>query len=233
MIEWNGAPEVISLDQIAMDELLQVRNKVDQATVRKYAEQMGAGVEFPPLKVARIEGSLFLVDGWHRVSATRKIGASETLALVVEMTREAAIWEAARANLTHGLPLKTSERRAVFQAYVRAGENKQGRKLKPYRDIAKDLGGIAQYTTIRGWMEKDFKRIFTSMGDKGGHKNPNAGPPKLDLEAEFQRQADEALDNALNFANLLKNPHSRHEIIAKAEQVLKAMKILPHEEPDF
>jgi hypothetical protein len=233
MMDWARAPELVPLERIVKDELLQVRSSIHEPTVKKYAEQMTVGVEFPPIRIARVDGVLLLVDGWHRVAATWTNGTDDIPAVIADMTREAAIWEAARANLTHGLPLARSARREVFRAYVRGDQHKRGRKLKSYRDMAYDLGGIAQYTTIRGWMQKDFKSIFRAMGGGGGHLNPNAGPPKPDLDIEYQQQAFEALDNALNFANLLRDPVRRYEVISRAEGVVEAMKLHPHEKPDF
>ena len=171
----------VSISEIVRDDLLQVRKKLDRATVNKYAEQMLAGAAFPPVTVARINGELFLLDGWHRMSAAECIEAREIDAVVTNMSRQDAIWEAARANLTHGLPLKKTEQREVFRAYVRSGRHNHGGKYKSYREIAKELGGLAQYTTIRSWMEKDFRRVFNSMSGHGGTSNPAAGPPKVDL----------------------------------------------------
>lgn len=225
--------QVVALDQIVLDDLLQVRNKVDQGVVKKYAEQMGMGIEFPPIRLARIDDALFLVDGWHRVGAVRTNGKTEVIATVTPMTRQEAIWEAAQANLSHGLPLKRSERRAVFKAYIHAGKHKQGKKYKSYRVIAEELGGIAQHTTVRGWMEKDFKRIFKAMGDSEGPFNSEAGPRKMDLEHEHLRQALEALNNALALTAALHDPTRRHEVIQRVERVLKKMKEKPHEAGDF
>jgi hypothetical protein len=225
--------QVVALDQIVMDELLQVRNKVDQGVVKKYAEQMVMGIEFPPIRLARIDDALFLTDGWHRVGAARTNGKTEVIATVTPMTRQEATWEAAQANLRHGLPLKRSERRAVFKAYVQAGNHKQGKKYKSYRVIAEELGGIAQHTTIRGWMEKDFKRIFKAMGDSEGPFNAEAGPPKVNLEHEHLRQSLEALDNALALTAALQDPTKRYEVIQRAEKMLKKMKEKPYEAGDF
>ena len=54
----------VALRDILRDNALQVRTRVDPRTVRHYAEAMQAGAEFPPIKLARIDNSLYLVDGW-------------------------------------------------------------------------------------------------------------------------------------------------------------------------
>jgi hypothetical protein len=232
MIEVNVIEEMISLDQVVMDDSLQVRSKLDHPTIVKYAEQMAADVDFPPVKIARIADKLFLVDGWHRISAARRNNSVDILAVISDMSREEALWAAAQANLTHGLPIKKGERREVFRAYVRAGQHKRGLKLKSYRDIASELGGLAGHTTLRGWMQKDFRKIFNSMGGPEGQRNPDAGPPKVDPDLAYRRQAKEALEHVLNFADLLKNSGYRYEIIQATEKVLEAMKKKPHEKPE-
>lgn len=104
----------------------QVRVKVDGGTVQNYASEMRAGAAFPPLRIARIDGALYLVDGWHRLEAARVNGESSVGAVVSDMTEAEAQWAAAQANLTHGLPLKPREVREVFRAYVRSKQHRKG-----------------------------------------------------------------------------------------------------------
>lgn len=100
----TNTSEPVRLHLIAMDESLQVRKKLDLATVKRYAAAMEVHAEFPPVLLGRIGDGLLLVDGWHRVSAARMAGREEIDAIITTMTHEEAVWAAAGANLKHGLP---------------------------------------------------------------------------------------------------------------------------------
>jgi hypothetical protein len=229
----KNTTESVPLHQIAMDETLQVRKKLDDATVKKYAAAMAAHAEFPPVLLGRIGDGLLLVDGWHRVNAARIAGREEIEAIIITMTHEEAVWAAAGANLRHGLPLKSSELLEVFKAYVRAGEHKTGRRYKSYRQIAEDLQGQVAFNTVRNWMEKHFKKIYLAMGDKARSGNGEATQPPRDLNNHYATLAVQDIDNVSALDNLLTDPGSRHMLIKRLEGVLAEMKKKPHEEADF
>ena len=229
----KGTPVSVPLHQIAMDETLQVRKKLDDATVRKYAASMAAHAEFPPVLLGRIGGGLLLVDGFHRVNAARIAGREEIEAIIATMTREEAMWAAAGANLRHGLPLKSSELLGVFKAYVRAGEHKIGKRYKSYRQIAEDLQGQVVFNTVRNWMKAHFRKVYTAMGDKARSGNREAGPPPKDLNNHYAELAVQDINNVSALANLLTDPSSRNMLIEKMEAVLSEMKKKPYEIADF
>lgn len=68
----------------------QVRFKMDAGTVKRYASAMRAGAAFPAVRIARIDGALYLVDGWHRLEAVRVNGESSVDAVVSDMTEAEA-----------------------------------------------------------------------------------------------------------------------------------------------
>lgn len=176
----------------------QVRAKVDPAIVRSYAAVMRSGGSFPPIALARINGALYLVDGWHRLGAAQLNGAAGIWAEVTDMTADEAQWTAAQANLTHGLPLKPKEVRAVFRAYVKSRQHRSGRGYKSYRDIAADLAHRVGHTTIRNWMERDFPSVFRAMGgadphtDTGEVRDAPAITPLARAKASLDQAAAEA-----------------------------------------
>jgi uncharacterized ParB-like nuclease family protein len=190
----------IKLSQLVKEVSFQVRNKVNTATVKRYADLMKAGVNLSPIRVARVDGMLMLVDGWHRVAAHEQLGKETALAEIVECNRQQAQWMAAKANLTHGLQLKNAEYRNVFRAYISTRQHLKGRGgHKSYREIGVEIG--KPYTTIRNWMLKDFPEIAARMaGDDlvgEGGLQPVEGPsidPARDhltrLIGVFQSSAD-------------------------------------------
>ncbi|MFG1313347.1 ParB/RepB/Spo0J family partition protein [Xanthobacter autotrophicus] len=179
----------------------QVRVRIDDATVRSYASIMRAGGDMPPVSIARIDGALYLVDGWHRLEATKLNGETFIEATVCDMSEEAARWAAARANLTHGLPLKPREIRSVFRAYVGSSHHRDGVRFKSYRDIAADLAHHVQHTTVRNWMRQDFPAVFAAMG--GGEPAEEAGGARDIPTISPLSRAKASLDQAVAEARRL------------------------------
>lgn len=188
----------VSIADIVTRADWQVRAKVDPGTVRSYAGAMRSGGNFPPIVLARINGALYLVDGWHRLGAAQLNGEASISAEVTDMTADEAQWSAAQANLTHGLALKSKEVRAVFQAYVKSKQHRIGRRYKSYRDIAADLAHRVRHTTIRNWMEKDFPSVFRAMSgadphtDTGEVREAPAITPLARAKASLDQAAAEA-----------------------------------------
>lgn len=176
----------------------QVRVQLDLGTVRTYAGVTRAGGILPPVSLARIDGALYLVDGWHRLEAAKLNGETFIDASVSDMAEDAARWAAAQANLTHGLPLKRSEVRNVFRAYVRSGQHRDGVRFKSYRQIASDLAHQVGHTTVRNWMQQDFPAVSSAMGgaepvaEAGGLRDAPAITPLFRAKASVDQAAAEA-----------------------------------------
>lgn len=218
-----ASSEAIQLARITRDSALQVRSKVDEATVKRYATAMEVGIEFPPIKLARVNDVLYLVDGWHRVSAAYEIGRSNIEAEIYDMTMKHAAWWAAEANLKHGLPLKASERRNVFRAYVKAGRHRKSpHRYKSYREISEELHGIGGHTTVRSWMKKFYPKIFKEMGGKTFHGNSAATQPPLGTS--IRPQAQQALDTLITVEAHIKAPADRCWLIKELELMLSTFK---------
>lgn len=150
--EWSE--EWVPLPAIIKHAPWQVRVKLDDRAVRRYAEMTRAGNEPPPIKVGRVKGRRYLVDGWHRMEAgalqiSSSIDDDETVkALVADLTQAQAIWEAARANLGHGVQYKSKDLHGVFKAFIKSKQHvKPGGGIMSYREIAPIIG--KPHTTIR------------------------------------------------------------------------------------
>lgn len=204
---------------------MQLRAKTDPGTIKRYAQAMRSGVEFPPILAADLDGAFILVDGFHRVAAMQSLGIRQTPADVRPVsTLEDARWLAARANLTHGLPLKAGERREVFRAYVRASQHRRGGKrgaLKSYRDMAADLGGMA-HTTLRNWTKRDFPSVFRALGGDDGPA-PGGLPDTEPSGQIFAREASEALDKAIAALPGVTDAADRGLLLEKVEALKAAI----------
>lgn len=191
----------INLDALVLDPSTQIRSKTFMAMAREYREAMRAGAHFPPVTVAQVdpedhERGFVLIDGWHRVTATKELGRGTIDAVVAEgATPEQYRWLAAQSNRTHGLRLDRKDRREVFRAYVQAGQHRtgRGRQIKSAREMARDLEGIVSDRRIPEWMRQDFPHIHKAMKGGGIEENPGADFGKTDMDAEIARIAADCL----------------------------------------
>lgn len=211
----------VPLGSIRQLQALQVRHKLNPSAVKTYRDWTAAGKVPPPIKLGRTKtGDLFLVDGWHRMEAGAlqtaegfdALDGSEVLALVADLTEEEIRWEAARANMGHGVALMGSEYRAVFRAFVKAGKHRDAKgRLLSYRDMAPMVG--KGHTTLRNWMQKDFPSVFAAMGGDE-HGNTRAQQPPLEVRTLADEQCDEAVKaaQAARLAMAGMSPQQRYRV---------------------
>lgn len=227
-----GAVEVL-IARILRDRTLQVRTRMDDRLIDSYAKAMLHSAKFPPVRLGNLGKSLVIIDGWHRIAAASLIGMTTVMASIERVTHKEAMLAASLTNLTHGKPLSRTEKREAFKMFIKGwGYRITSKKWMSYREIAVALGGIAGHTTIRGWMQKDFPSVYRAMGAGEPTGYGEAGPPKIDLERTFKRQAQEALDDGLAFFKIL-NLESRYECYQMAHKMVKEMEQHPMKEPEF
>ena len=89
---------------------------------------MKDGVQFPPILVGEFVGyrgpdpdpTYFLLDGYHRLEAAKRVGKTAMIVNVAQVSSEAdKIETALRANSQHGLPLTAEERRRAAMFLIR------------------------------------------------------------------------------------------------------------------
>ena len=226
-------PRWVALVDIKEDKALQIRKSLDTGQVKLYTNQLVQGVEFPPVALADVDGVLFLVDGWHRMAANKAAGNPRVHARVTPMSYKDAVWEAARANLTHGLPLKKAAHRDIFNAFIAADKHwtKPGRKGKrlSLRELAEALGTGTSYSTLRNWLIKDHPEIHAAMGLNRAGSNSAPELPSYDPQTGFRVDALAAAAQAHSMGNLLACPHDRADVIERLEVALAELKLKPHE----
>ena len=230
----SNTTKTVRIADLLRDRRYQVRHGLDRATVSRYAAAMASGSGFPPVTVALVDGVPVLVDGWHRVEALQGIDRHDVEAVIVPATEQEAVWMAAKANITHGLPLRKAELRKVFQAYIRSQQHRKGRGIKSYREMAKELSGVT-HNTVRNWMQKDFPKIARAMG--GPDADYPGGLRDVKPKGGFAATTYDSLNTALAASRGVKDPAERSRIIAEAERITAEMKAggpwEPLEEPDF
>lgn len=219
----------VPIEDIIQDSTFQVRAALAPAYIKRYADAYRVGAKIKPIQLAQIGGSLYLLDGWHRLAALRQVGETTVEAEVATMDREAAQWCAAQANLANGLPLKRAEYRNVFRAYIRAKQHRHSpHRLKSYREIAKEIG-LVPHTTIRNWMRAEFPKLAARMGGGEGG-NPYAGPPSRNPGSIRLASIHENLGQAAANYYALTDPGARSEAIQAFKATLASMEQQPHRE---
>lgn len=105
------------LDQVTIDNTINIRDELDEDTVRRYMEIFD---QLPAVTVFRLpDGTCLLAGGFHRAEAARRLGREEIRAEVQEGTRQEAEDFAALDNLTHGKPYSRTERRKMIESWLR------------------------------------------------------------------------------------------------------------------
>lgn len=178
-----------------------------------------------PIVVGRVGKKLYLLDGWHRMcaDALQKLSGLdgvEVLAKVATMDKHQAQWVAAKANMGHGVQLKSKELHEVFKAFIKAKQHiKADGSLMSYREMAPHIG--KPYTTVRNWTLRYFPKLASEMGGME-NGNPEAEQPPLPTLAEEHRLA--SLDALLDVTQRLDEltPQGRWEVAKALEKALAA-----------
>jgi hypothetical protein len=120
---------------LTCDARLQMRERMDESTVERYAEAIRENTDrwpFPPIQTV----ATFVWDGWHRLEAAKRCGLKEVPVndhakdLAPEDNRfEAALVLACGANARHGLQRSASEARKAAITVIRLFPGKSLRQL--------------------------------------------------------------------------------------------------------
>lgn len=199
--------------------------------VKKYADDMYCGQEFPPISLADIGGKLYLLEGWHRFEAAHvTLGHESIEATITPLKWREAKAVASRANVTQGQGLTSADKRRRLTLYLQAGLHKKGGVIvKSYRDLERELG--IKRSTLHRYMELDHLDTFKAMA-KDEPQSRDADPPQIDRDPENLRRTLQALRDALAACDALQAPELRQQAIDEAERMVEKMKLKEHFEPD-
>lgn len=107
----NTMKQSIKLDEIVVDSSFQMRESINEETVKEYHDKMTLNEKFPPLSVFKIDGKFYLADGFHRYRAFKQIGEDDVVCDVWEGTRQEAIVFGIEANQKNGLRFTNEDKR--------------------------------------------------------------------------------------------------------------------------
>ena len=105
----------LKLAEIVTDAGTQVRAGLNEATVADYAEALADGTKFPPVIVFH-DGSRYLAaDGFHRIHAAQRIGATQIECDVRKGSKTEALKFALGCNAHHGLRRTNADKRHAVE----------------------------------------------------------------------------------------------------------------------
>jgi len=110
--------KVLNINNICIDAGTQVRESIDEAIVKDYAEKMADGAIFPPIQVVFDGINNYLTDGFHRYHAHLKNEKASIEASVINGTLRDAKLLSYSANGTHGLRLSNADKRRAGLAML-------------------------------------------------------------------------------------------------------------------
>ena len=222
----EGGAVRVSVKDIVKRPEWQLRTSLNQARVRQYRSVYKSGAKtMPPIELADVRGTLYLVDGWRRLAAQEELGWHEVEATVKKMTASDAEWQAAAANLTHGEALKKPERRLAFNKFIktRRHKNSNGNTMS-YREMATAFGGDPSHVTVRSWIKADHPVVFKAL-----EKNRNGEWSRDGLEAKEKQTEEQASMERFKTALALAVAESRSIGDPKARTKLDAAMTKAHE----
>ncbi len=141
----------LKVADLVLDPELYPRHQVDSTVVRRFADAMQAGAEFPPIKVSA-EGNV-VVDGRHRLAAWRRVHGddAEIPALVVKYESRLDLFEeAVRTNSAHGTVLTPFD---------------QALCVTRFRELGADEGRIRRVLTLTETAYGDLIRRKLALRD--------------------------------------------------------------------
>ncbi len=239
-LSWSE--EWVPLDSVIQLPSLQARKKLNDGAVALYANMTKEGSLPPPIKVARCEGRLYLLDGWHRMAAgALQLTSSfpsgpEVLALVAPMPESRMPWEAARCNLGHGVQYRAGEFRAVYAAFIKSKQHHKRRgELMSYREMAAAFGMGVSHVTLRKWTKADHPKLFAALSSHD-HGNEDAGAypiETMNMEQQHNQEARRAATELRQHAEALSCPQNRWDLLESLEACAAMLRARGVEQPAF
>jgi len=111
----------VSKIEVIQGLLPRVETHTVEDKVEEYKEAMALGSEFPPITVWQKGNEYWLIDGMHRLMASKRLGKETIKAEVVELKDMLEAKVLAITKNKHGLPLTKEEKRLLCQSLYMDG----------------------------------------------------------------------------------------------------------------
>jgi hypothetical protein len=101
----------VLINDITVDTALQARVKMSEPVVQEYAALMMSDVTFPPVVLFDDGVKKYLVDGFHRLYAAKRVGRDRIQAVIHNGNKHDGFMYSLQANATHGLQRSNEDKR--------------------------------------------------------------------------------------------------------------------------
>ncbi|MDX2039530.1 MAG: ParB N-terminal domain-containing protein [Isosphaeraceae bacterium] len=178
----------IALVDLILDPTLNLRDKLDEFSVERYAD---AWTRMPPVTVFDVEERWLLADGFHRHAAAVRLGKESIRAEIRQGTFEEALDFVSSVNLFHGLPLTRAERRRAVEIKLRLHHDWSDRRLAEELSIGRELiAKIRKQLVEGGQLPNQAARVGSD-----GKTYTTAGLPRDPQERRPTRPEDTGRDD--------------------------------------
>ncbi len=126
----------VPLDDLVLDQNLNLRDRLDDFTVERYADSWE---RLPPITVFRVDDRLLIADGFHRHAAAVMLGKRTIRAEIREGSFTDALDFVASVNLFHGLPLTRAERRRAVEVKLKLHHDWSDRRMAEELAVSREL----------------------------------------------------------------------------------------------
>jgi protein gp37 len=161
----------IALDKIKLDPQLQPRNELIADAIQQYAEDMRNGDLFPPITVVAMNGSYYLVSGWHRTLAAKRASLADIQAEIVQGNMADALWMASESNKEHdhsGSRRTNADKAKAVKMAIKAKVERNGSLVHgEYTEIANHVGvdrGTVKNHAIKLGYDIDTENMIDKKG---------------------------------------------------------------------
>jgi ParB-like chromosome segregation protein Spo0J len=169
----------VRLDDLVLDPDLNLRDRLDDFTVERYADSWE---RLPPITVFEVDDRLLVADGFHRHAAAILLGKRTIPAEVRVGSFTEALDFVASVNLFHGLPLTRAERRRAVEVKLKLHHDWSDRRMADELSVSRELVAkirrqlieARQIPNLPGRVGSDGK-LYTSAGLP---KDPNERLPR-------------------------------------------------------
>ena len=143
----------VQLADIHFDYSIYPRKAISQNHVNSLVAAMEVGISVPPVVLWR--DGLRPTDGFHRITATQKLGLEEIEAELVDYaSAEEALADSVRRNADHGLRLTQFDLRTVIARLSEAGYDRERVSeiaRIPIEGIEKIIADCAKTEDVERW----------------------------------------------------------------------------------
>jgi hypothetical protein len=126
----------VLLDDLVLDPNLNLRDRLDDFTVERYADSWE---RLPPIVAFEVEDRLLVADGFHRHAAAIMLGKRKIPTEVRQGTFTDALDFVASVNLFHGLPLTRAERRRAVEVKLKLHPDWSDRRMAQELSVSREL----------------------------------------------------------------------------------------------